>query len=70
MNVGTIDRLLRFVLGFGLIGYGLYFALSLEPTANPQAVWGFVALGAVFFATAVLAICPLYRALGLSTRAA
>ncbi len=69
MNVGTIDRLLRFVLGFGLIGYGLSQAMVAEATANPEVVWGFVALGAVFFATAVLAFCPLYRALGMRTRA-
>lgn len=70
MNVGTLDRLLRFALGFGLIGYGLFQAMTGEATANPQVVWGFVAVGAIFFATAVLSFCPLYRAIGLRTRAA
>ncbi len=70
MNVGSFDRLLRFVLGFGLIGYGLFQAMTGEATANPQVVWGSVAVGTIFFATATLSFCPLYRALGLRTRSA
>ncbi len=68
MNVGQFDRFLRFLLAAGLIGYGLYQAAVPEIPAAPQVVWGFVAVGAVFFATAALSFCPLYRLVGLRTR--
>lgn len=67
MNVGQFDRIIRFLLALGLVGYGLYQAAVPAVPAPPQVVWGFVAIGAVFFATATLRMCPLYRALGLRT---
>tara|TARA_R110002049_G_scaffold188402_2_gene356856 strand:+ start:64546 stop:64758 length:213 start_codon:yes stop_codon:yes gene_type:complete len=65
INVGAADRVIRFVLGTGLIlapvsdVFGI--ALSL-----PAAVVC-VLIGIVLVATAFLRFCPLYRALGAST---
>jgi O-antigen ligase len=55
-NVGSIDRILRVVLGIALI------ALTLTGTIG---VWGW--LGVVPLLTAALGSCPVYTMLGLST---
>ena len=55
-NVGGVDRILRIILGLGLIGWGLY----------AQNWWG--AVGAVPLLTALIGWCPVYLPLGLSTR--
>jgi hypothetical protein len=57
-NVGKVDRVVRVVLGIGLLG--LYGALS-----SP---WRYLTLfGLVLIATAMTGACPLYRLLGWST---
>lgn len=55
-NMGTIDRLLRLVVGLVLIS--LVFV-------GPQTPWGWV--GVVPLLTAGLRFCPLYRLVGLNT---
>lgn len=55
-NVGTIDRILRIVIGLALIG--LTFFGSIGP-------WGWI--GVVPLITASLGTCPLYTVLGFST---
>lgn len=55
-NVGSIDRVLRVVLGVVLI------ALTLIGTIG---AWGWI--GLVPLATAALGFCPLYSVLGFST---
>ncbi len=55
-NVGSIDRILRVVLGIALI------ALTLTGTIG---VWGW--LGVVPLLTAALGSCPVCTMLGLST---
>jgi hypothetical protein len=55
-NEGTIDRVIRVVVGLGL--------LSLT-VIGPQTWWGL--LGFVPLLTGVVAFCPLYSALGLRT---
>ena len=55
-NVGSLDRLLRILLGAGLIA--LVFV-------GPETPWGWV--GAVPLLTGLVGYCPLYRLLGLST---
>ncbi|KOR32544.1 hypothetical protein TI05_06610 [Achromatium sp. WMS3] len=47
-NIGTIDRVVRIVLGVLLIGFGLY----------QKAWWG--AIGVIPIATAFLQWCPVY----------
>lgn len=59
-NVGTIDRVLRIIVGAGLIAW----ALGLLPgvAASP---WGWI--GIVPLATALMGTCPAYSVLGIST---
>ncbi len=55
-NVGTVDRILRIVVGLILIA--LVFV-------GPQTPWGW--LGLVPLATALIGWCPAYRLLGMNT---
>lgn len=55
-NVGSVDRILRLVLG------GVLILLALTGTIGP---WGW--LGAVFVVTAFMKFCPIYALLGLCT---
>lgn len=65
-NVGSLDRVLRFVLGLALIIAA--FLPSLGLMANPFLQWGAVIVGVVLIGTAFMRFCPIYRLLGLSTR--
>lgn len=59
-NVGGLDRILRIVIGAGLI---LWFFLD-----QGGGVWHWAKLiGIVPLATALLGSCPLYTVLGLNT---
>ena len=55
-NEGTLDRLLRVILGAALIA--IVFV-------GPQTPWGW--LGIVPLATGLIGSCPLYSVLGLNT---
>ena len=55
-NEHPLDRLLRVILGLGLLS--LVFL-------GPKTAWGY--LGLVPLATGLLGSCPLYTVLGLST---
>lgn len=55
-NVGTVDRILRIIVGLILIS--LVFI-------GPQSAWGW--LGLIPLATALIGWCPLYRLLGIKT---
>lgn len=55
-NVGTVDRLVRAVLGLALLGLVFF---------GPRTPWGL--LGLVPLLTALVGSCPLYTALGLRT---
>ncbi len=54
-NIGSIDRILRIVLGLGVLGAGYYFKSWLG------------LIGLVPLLTAVVSFCPLYPLLGIST---
>lgn len=56
MNVGTIDRVIRFVAGIALLA--LVFV-------GPKTSWGWI--GIIPLGTAVISFCPLYRIVGIST---
>jgi ABC-type polysaccharide/polyol phosphate export permease len=56
-NIGTIDRLLRIVIGIVLIA--LVFV-------GPRTPWGWI--GLVPLLTALIGTCPLYSLMGLKTR--
>lgn len=55
-NVGTIDRIVRIILGIGLVA--MVFV-------GPQTPWGW--LGLIFIVTGAISWCPIYKAAGLST---
>jgi hypothetical protein len=60
-NVGTIDRVVRVVIGLVLIA----FALSL---GFPNTGWNWIGwIGVIPIITAILGICPLYSLLGISS---
>ena len=54
-NVGGADRIIRIILGLGLIGWGV----------ATQNWWG--AIGVVLLATALAGWCPVYLPLGINT---
>ena len=54
-NVGSIDRVVRFIVGLALLGAGYYF----------KSWWGLIGLGPI--QTAVIRFCPAYLPFGLST---
>jgi len=55
-NVGTVDRIIRIVVGLVLIA--LVFV-------GPQTPWGWI--GIIPLGTGLISSCPLYSLLGLST---
>ena len=64
-NVGSIDRVIRLIVGLVLI---------VAPLLNMPAIWSnaqlayvAMAVGLVLAGTAIFRFCPLYRLLGLST---
>lgn len=56
VNMGTIDRVLRAIIGVVLIA--LVFT-------GPQTSWGWI--GVIPLATAAFGMCPLYSILGINT---
>ena len=64
VNVGTIDQYVRIVLGLALVAFALQDGLSIQG-------WHWAGLiGLVVLATAFFKSCPLYTALGVSSRTA
>ena len=62
VNVGTIDRVLR-----GLLGLALLWLAFLSGAVVGALMWIAAIAGVVMLATAALRICPLYSMLGLRT---
>jgi hypothetical protein len=55
LNVGKPERVIRVIVGLGIIGAGVYY----------QSWWGAIGLVPVF--TGILGWCPPYQLLGIST---
>jgi hypothetical protein len=55
-NVGTIDRVLRIIVGAGLIALVFF---------GPKTLWGWV--GLVPLVTGLIGWCPAYSLLGIKT---
>ena len=55
-NVGTIDRVLRVIIGLALLS--LIFV-------GPKTLWGLI--GVIPLLTALVRVCPLYTLLGIRT---
>ncbi len=61
VNVGTIDRIVRGIVGLALIAFALGFAW-------PGTGWNWIGwIGVIPLATGAVGMCPLYSVLGLST---
>ena len=58
-NVGSIDRIVRIVIGLGLLWYAIFAA----PTGYNWIGW----IGVVPIITALIGNCPLYSLLGVTT---
>ena len=60
-NVGTVDRIVRIVIGLILISYAI-------PLSLPNTGWNWTGwIGVVPLITGVLGMCPAYRLFGFST---
>jgi hypothetical protein len=63
-NVGTVDRVVRIVIGLALIAYAI-------PLGFPHTGWNWVGwIGVIPLITGIAGMCPAYRLTGLSTCAA
>ena len=65
-NVGTLDRIIRLVVGALLVAAPLVIAAPLW--ASALAFWASIIVGIVLIATAAFSFCPIYAALGLSSK--
>jgi len=62
INVGTVDRILRVIVGLVLIAFALGYIW-------PGTGWNWIGwIGVVPILTAVFSTCPAYTVLGLSTK--
>ena len=59
-NVGTVDRIVRFLVGSLLCAYTLF--------SHGPYNWVGMMLGAIPLITGVFGFCPLYSVLGIDTR--
>jgi hypothetical protein len=60
-NMGSLDRILRFVVGIALIAYAI-------PVGFPSTGWNWVGwIGVVPLVTALVGNCPAYTLTGMST---
>ena len=58
MNIGSIDRILRILVGVVAVTFAML-------SSHPLAIWG--ALGIIPLFTAVVGWCPLYAPFGIKT---
>lgn len=65
-NVGTLDRIIRFILGAVLIVAPLFTGWPIW--SDSLALWGSIVVGGVLIATSALSFCPIYAALRLSSK--
>jgi len=54
-NVGSLDRILRYILGFAILGAGYYY----------KSWFGLIGLGPII--TATVRFCPAYPLIGMNT---
>ena len=55
-NVGTVDRIIRVILGLGLLALAF---------VGPQTAWGYI--GVVPLLTAAIGNCPAYTLFGINS---
>ncbi len=61
-NVGYADRLVRLVIGLGLLGWYI-----IGPMADVTRAFLFLLPGAALLVSAFTRVCPAYQVLGIST---
>ena len=61
-NEGTVDRVLRIIVGLVLIAVGAWVDLS------QAAMWVLIILGIVLLITGIIGWCGLYTLFGISTK--
>lgn len=64
-NLGTIDRIIRFVIGIVLLA--LPFVSNMAMFATPWVSIVSVVLGIIMLGTSAIRFCPLYRIFGIRT---
>lgn len=64
-NLGSLDRLLRIVIGSVLIVLPYLYAPAI--LQGPTARWVALAVGIILIATALIRFCPIYRLLGINS---
>lgn len=64
-NVGSLDRIIRLILGAVLIAAPYFYASDMW--MNPLFRWGVPLVGAVLILTALVRFCPIYRVIGVKT---
>jgi Inner membrane protein YgaP-like, transmembrane domain len=62
-NVGTFDRIIRFLAGIALVAFGMLANLG------DAGIYAAIAVGAgvVFALTGIVSFCPIYRLMGWHT---
>ncbi len=65
-NVGSMDRLLRLVIGAALIMAPLIGFMGLG--ANAVIAYGMIAVGGILVLTSIFGTCPIYSLLGIKTK--
>lgn len=65
MNVGSVDRVIRLILGAALI---IMPFIGIITTFGTVTSFVMMAIGIVFIATGFISFCPLYRIIGMSTK--
>ena len=65
-NVGSIDRLLRLLVGAALIMAPLSGLMGLG--ANAAVAYGMIAVGGILVLTSIFGMCPIYSLLGIKTK--
>lgn len=64
-NLGSIDRLLRLVIGIILLAAPFLAAGAFA--GNAVLTYGAIAIGAILVVTALFRFCPIYRVFGWKT---
>ncbi|NVD42842.1 DUF2892 domain-containing protein [Ensifer sp. HO-A22] len=65
INVGTVDRVVRLVVGVALIAAALFSSMTIFDAVAVK--YGAIALGLVLTATGLMRTCPMYSILGIQT---
>jgi hypothetical protein len=66
-NVGSVDRILRALLGIALLVLPVIPAVAATLSALGAWIWALPVIGAVLLLTAIFRFCPAYTLFGIRT---